>query len=42
MTEGPGSGVRFTEVGLRTASKSGGRTIDIILPDGKRWKVHTP
>ncbi len=31
-----------TEVGLRTASKSGGRTIDIILPDGKRWKVHTP
>jgi hypothetical protein len=27
-------------VGLREISKSGGRTIDIRMPDGKTWKVH--
>lgn len=31
-----------TEVGLRNSSKSGGRTIDIRLPDGSKWKIHTP
>lgn len=29
-----------TRVGLREASKSGGRTIDIKLPDGTVQKVH--
>jgi hypothetical protein len=29
-----------TTVGLRSASKSGGPTIDVTLPGGKLWKVH--
>jgi hypothetical protein len=29
-----------TEVGYRTASKSGGPTVDIVRPDGTRIKVH--
>ena len=29
-----------TEVGMRVASKSGGRTIDISMPDGAKWKIH--
>ena len=30
-----------TTVGLRAASRSGGPTIDIKLPSGEIWKVHT-
>jgi hypothetical protein len=29
-----------TKVGLRDVSRSGGKTIDIVLPDGKVIKVH--
>jgi hypothetical protein len=29
-----------TTVGLRSASKSGGPTIDVTLPGGQLWKVH--
>ena len=39
----PGEWVRQpdgTEIGLRTTSKSGGRTIDIRMPDGTTRKVH--
>jgi hypothetical protein len=28
------------QVGIRNASKSGGRTIDVRSPDGRTWKVH--
>lgn len=31
-----------TRVGLRTASKSGGPTIDVFKPDGTHVKVHLP
>jgi hypothetical protein len=29
-----------TKVGLRNVSTSGGKTIDIFLPDGKYTRVH--
>jgi hypothetical protein len=29
-----------TRIGIRDASKSGGRTIDIQMPDGTTQKVH--
>lgn len=29
-----------TEVGYRSSSRSGGSTVDAILPNGERWKIH--
>ena len=31
-----------TRVGMRDTSQSGGRTIDVQLPNGKSWKIHRP
>lgn len=30
------------EIGVRNSSGSGGATLDAVLPNGERWKVHLP